>query len=322
YYGMIKLGKPAQLLCLNFDIGSSDIWFSSISCSTAACKFNHRTLFNPSKSSTYKKDGRLWKVEYGDGSAVNGQLASELIDISGVQVRQTVGLATNVSKQFRNSPEDGVFGLGFNSLVSVKGVNTFMDNAINGTLKQPVVSILLPLSRRSGDRKGHVMFGGIDRSSFAGQLHHVLVTQMDTGRKPIEVPLQSQDAILDTGTTLVILSSTAAKKIHSSISGSNLHPQLGWLVPCSLRNRGPTSSSSNNKDAIAFKLNGTCFHVPLADVAFKTVQGLGKEGEWCLSGVQGGQKGLWILGDVFLKNHYAVFDYSPEKPRVGLAPLK
>ncbi|KAF9123665.1 hypothetical protein BGW39_008794 [Mortierella sp. 14UC] len=353
YYGTVKVGTPAQLLRLNFDTGSSDIWFPSTSCSTSACKSNHHSLFDPSKSSTYKKDGRHWKVEYGDGSVASGQLAYELINIGGVQVRQTIGLATNVSKQFKNSPEDGVFGLGFSSLMSVKGVNTFMDNAINGTLKQPVVSILLPSSRRNGGRNGHILFGGIDHSRFTSQLHYVPVTQKgywqvkldafkvpvlisnktnantaaaeNKARNPIEIPLQNQDAILDTGTTLIILSSTAAKKIHSSIPGSTLHPKLGWLVPCSLRNRRPTSStsfSSNKKDAIAFKLNGKCFHVPLADLAFEAVQGLGKEGEWCLSGVQGGQEGLWILGDVFIKNHYAVFDYSPEKPRVGLAPLK
>ncbi|KAK3839801.1 MAG: aspartic peptidase domain-containing protein, partial [Linnemannia gamsii] len=138
--------------------------------------------------------------------------------------------------------------------------------------------------------------------------------------------LQNQDAILDTGTTLIILSTAAAKKIHSSIPGSTLHPKLGWLVPCALYNRrhlsSSSSSSTNNKDAIAFKLNGKCFHVPLADLAFEAVEGLGEKGEWCLSGVQGGQEGLWILGDVFIKNHYVVFEYSSKNPRVGLSPLK
>ncbi|KAG0269904.1 hypothetical protein BGZ95_001861 [Linnemannia exigua] len=351
YYGTVKVGTPAQLLRLNFDTGSSDIWFPSTACSTPACKSKHHTRFNPSSSSTYKKDGRPWKVEYGDGSVVSGQLASEIINVGGVQVRQTVGLATNVSSQFKNSPEDGIFGLGFSALMSVKGINTFMDNAIKGTLKQPLVSVFLPSSRRNGGQGGHVLFGGIDHSRFNDKLHYVPVTQKgywqvkldafkvpvpsssnSTGndaRKPIEISLQNQDAIIDTGTTLIVLSTTAAKKIHSSIPGSTLHPELGWLVPCTLRNRRhPSSSSSsssssiNNKEAIAFKLNGKCFHVPLADLAFEAVEGLGEKGEWCLSGVQGGQEGLWILGDVFIKNHYAVFEYSPENPRVGLSPLK
>lgn len=346
YYGAVKVGTPAQTLNLIFDTGSSDIWFPSTSCSTAACK--DHTRFNPSKSSTYKKDNRSWKIEYGDGSFANGYLASEIVNVGGVSVRQTVGLAKNVSEKLKDSPEDGIFGLGFDALLSVKGVNTFMDNAIatsgknktkGGVLKQPVVSVFLPSLRKNGGRNGHVLFGGIDHSRYNGQLHYVPVTQKGfwqvkldafktptlpfnktsnpthTGTKPawIEHATPKQDAILDTGTTLIILSTSAAKEIHSSIPGATLDPKLGYLVPCSLRNI-PSSS------AIGFKLNGKYFKVPLADLAYEAVDG--ETGKTCLSGVQGGQEGLWILGDVFIKNNYCVFDYSPLNPRVGLAPLK
>ncbi|KAF9149448.1 hypothetical protein BG015_008759 [Linnemannia schmuckeri] len=347
YYGAVKVGTPAQTLKLIFDTGSSDIWFPSTSCSTPACKAH--TRFNPSKSSTYKKNNRPWKIAYGDGSFANGHLASEIVNIGGVQVRQTVGLAKNVSDKFKDSPEDGIFGLGFNTLSSVKGVNTFMDNAIEtfaknktkgGVLKQPVVSVFLPSLRKNGGRNGHVLFGGIDHSRYTGQLHYVPVTQkgfwqvkLDAFKSPshptanttsnaahagnksgwIEHATPKQEAILDTGTTLIILSTTAAKQIHSSIPGATLDPKLGYLVPCSLRN-SPSSSS------IGFKLNRKYFKVPLADLAFEAVDGEKKK--TCLSGVQGGQEGLWILGDVFIKNNYCVFDHSPSNPRVGLAPLK
>ncbi|KAK3839802.1 MAG: aspartic peptidase domain-containing protein [Linnemannia gamsii] len=177
YYGTVKVGTPAQPLRLIFDTGSSDIWFPSTACSTPACKSKHRTRFNPSSSSTYKKDDRPWKVEYGDGSVVSGHLASEIINVGGVQVRQTIGLATNVSSQFKNSPEDGIFGLGFGALTSVKGIDTFMNNAINGPLKQPLVSVFLPSSHRNGGQGGHVLFGGIDHSRFNDKLHYVPVTQ-------------------------------------------------------------------------------------------------------------------------------------------------
>ncbi|KAG9066462.1 hypothetical protein KI688_001688 [Linnemannia hyalina] len=346
YYGVVKVGTPAQTLNLIFDTGSSDIWFPSTSCSTPACKVH--TRFNSSKSSTYKKDNRPWKIEYGDGSFANGYLASEIVNAGGVQVRQTVGLAKNVSDKFKDSPEDGIFGLGFNTLLSVKGVSTFMDNAIatsaknktkGGVLKQPVVSVFLPSLRKNGGRNGHVLFGGIDHSQYTGQLHYVPVTQkgfwqvkLDAFKIPtlpskeassaahnrnkpawVEHATPKQEAILDTGTTLIIVSTSAAKLIHSSIPGATLDQKLGYLVPCALRN---TPSSS----VIGFKLNGKYLKVPLADLAFEAVDG--EKGETCLSGVQGGQEGLWILGDVFIKNNYCVFDHSPLNPRVGLAPLK
>jgi hypothetical protein len=342
------VGTPPQTLQLTFDTGSSDIWFPTSTCSTAACKAH--TRFNPTKSSTYKKDSRPWAIKYGDGSSASGHLASEIVNVGGeVQVRQTVGLARNVSDEFRELPEDGIFGLGFGTLMSVKGVNTFMDNAIassssnnktKSVLKQPVVSVFLPSLRRNGGRNGHVLFGGIDHSRYTGSLHYVPVTHKgfwqvkldafktpttltntttnnasNAGNKPrwTEFATPKQDIILDTGTTLIILSTAAAQKIHSTIPGSTLDPKLGYLVPCSLRN-SPSSS------AIGFKLNGKYFKIPVADLAFEAVDG--KKGETCLSGVQGGQTGLWILGDVFIKNNYCVFDHSPENPRIGLAPLK
>ncbi|KAG0282332.1 hypothetical protein BGZ96_000593, partial [Linnemannia gamsii] len=321
YYGAVKIGTPAQTLQLTFDTGSSDIWFPTTTCSTAACKAH--TRFNPSKSSTYKKDPRPWEIKYGDGSSASGHLASEIVNVGGdVQLRQTVGLAENVSDEFKDVPEDGVFGLGFGTLMSVKGVNTFMDNAIassaknktEGVLKQPVVSVFLPSLRKNGGRDGHVLFGGIDHSRYTGSLHYVPVTHKgfwqlkldafktpsnlknaasntaNTGNKPrwTEFALPKQEVILDTGTTLIIISTAAAKKIHSSIPGSTLDPKLGYLVPCSLRS---TPSSS----AIGFKLNGKYFKVPVADLAFEAVDG--EKGKTCLSGVQGGQTGLWILGD-------------------------
>ncbi|KAF9092747.1 hypothetical protein BGX29_010300 [Mortierella sp. GBA35] len=350
YYGAVKVGTPGQTLRLNFDSGSSDIWFPSTSCSSKACKAH--TRFNPAKSSTYKKDGRPWKIGYGDGSTANGILGSDIVNVGGIKLRQTVGLATNESSQFASSPEDGLFGLGFNTLQSVKGVKTFMDNALalsssssskknNSVLRQPVVSVFLPSYRRNGGRHGHVLFGSIDHSRYLGKLHYVPVThkgfwqiKVDAVKIPttttttknaatdVQFATPKQEVILDTGTTLIVLSDAAAKKIHKGIKGAVHDPNLGWLVPCSLRHPTTTSSpsSKNNDKKISFKLNGKYFDVPLADLAYEAVDG--DVGKTCLSGIQGGQEGLWILGDVFIKNNYCVFDHSLPNPRVGLAPLK
>jgi hypothetical protein len=72
-----------------------------------------------------------------------------MVNVGGITVRQTIGLATSESTQFGSSPADGLFGLGFDSIESVSGVRTFMDNAIAaGVLAQPVVSVFLPSERR------------------------------------------------------------------------------------------------------------------------------------------------------------------------------
>ncbi|KAG0330537.1 hypothetical protein BGZ99_000007 [Dissophora globulifera] len=313
YYGSVSVGSPAQVVKLDFDTGSSDIWFPSSTCTTAACK--KHVQFNSAKSSTFKKDGRSWKISYGDGSSASGILGSDIVNVGGVSVRQTIGLATQESTQFGSSPEDGLFGLGFNSIESVKGVSTFMDNAIAaGAVAQPVVSVFLPSVRRNGGVGGEYLFGAIDSTKYTGSLTYVPVTQKGywqvaiTGASVNGASVnQASQGIIDTGTTLVIVGDAAAKAIHGKIKGASNDPNNGWVVPCTLK------TSTGN---VGFTMGGKVFNIPLADLAYED---LGDGSGNCFSGVQGGQDGLWILGDVFIKNNYCVFDQG--KSQIGIAPL-
>ncbi|KAF8976242.1 1,3-beta-glucanosyltransferase [Entomortierella lignicola] len=312
YYGTVSVGTPAQDFKLDFDTGSSDIWFPASSCTDSAC--TSHSQFDPSKSSSYAEDGRSWQISYGDGSAASGILGTDLVSVGGISVKQTIGLASTESGSFGSSPSDGLFGLGFDTIESVSGVKTFMDNAVAaGVLDQPVVSVFLPSVRKNGGTGGEYLFGGIDNSKFTGSLTYVPVSQPgywqiaidDVGYNGQSIG-QSSQGIVDTGTTLIIVSTDAAKAIHDNISGATNDPNNGWLIPCSL------SSSTDN---ISFTLGGTAFNVPVADLAFQDVgDGSGN----CVSGVQGGQD-LWILGDVFIKNNYCVFDLG--NSQVGVAPL-
>ncbi|KAF8976241.1 hypothetical protein BGZ46_008421 [Entomortierella lignicola] len=314
YYGSVSVGTPAQTIKLDFDTGSSDIWFPSTSCTTSACK--KHTRFNTANSSTYQKDGRSWTISYGDGSSAKGTLGSDIVSVGGISVRQTIGLATSESSQFGSSPEDGLFGLGFDTIESVSGVKTFMDNAIAaGALAQPVVSVFLPSERVFNGQGGQYLFGGIDSTKYSGSLTYVPVSQKgywqiaidDVGYNGQSLG-QSSQGIVDTGTTLIIVGDDAAQAIHNNIDGATNDPNNGWLVPCSL---------SSSTDKISFTMAGKAFNVALADLAFEDVgDGSGN----CVSGVQGGQDDLWILGDVFIKNNYCVFSQT-SSPSVGIAPL-
>ncbi|GJJ75644.1 hypothetical protein EMPS_08002 [Entomortierella parvispora] len=314
YYGSVNIGTPAQVFKLDFDTGSSDIWFPSSTCTTSACKSH--TRFNSAKSSTYQKDGRSWSISYGDGSSASGILGSDMVSVGGISVRQTIGLATTESSQFGSSPEDGLFGLGFDTIESVSGVKTFLDNAIAaGALAQPVISVFLPSERLFNGQGGEYLFGGIDKSKYTGSLTYVPVSQEgywqiaidDAGYNGQSLG-QSSQGIVDTGTTLIIVGDDAAQAIHENISGATNDPNNGWLVPCSL---------SSSTDTLSFTLAGTAFNVAVADLAY---QDLGDGSGNCVSGVQGGQDGLWILGDVFIKNNYCVFSQT-SSPSIGIAPL-
>ncbi|KAG0200913.1 hypothetical protein BGX28_006160 [Mortierella sp. GBA30] len=320
YYGTVSVGTPAQNFKLDFDTGSSDIWFPSSTCNTAACKSHNR--FNSAKSSTYKQDGRKWTISYGDKSSASGILGSDIVNVGGVSVLQTIGLATSESSQFAKSQEDGLFGLGFNTIESVRGVKTFLDNAIAaGAITQPVVSVFLPSVRRNGGVGGEYLFGGIDSTKYTGDLTYINVSRKAYWQIPMDDITyngkslgQANEGIVDTGTTLVIISTAAAEAVHNQIEGAVFTPATAtesayWSVPCSLQ-----SSTSN----VGFTLGGKTFNVPIADVAYED---LGDGSGNCYSGIQGGQDDLWILGDVFIKNNYCVFDQGAT-PRIGIAPLK
>ncbi|KAF8934632.1 Type I transmembrane sorting receptor [Dissophora ornata] len=316
YYGAVLVGTPGQTIHLNFDTGSADIWFPTSTCTTDACVAHSR--FNTTKSSTYLKDDGTWHIAYGDGSSANGILGSDIVDVGGVKVRQTIGLATNESIEFAQAPEDGIFGLGFNSIETVKGVKTFMDNAIaSKSVALPVVSVFLPSVRMNGGQGGHYLFGAIDHKRYSGTLTYVPVTKQGYWQVHVnDVKMngqslgQSSEAIIDTGTTLIIVSDAAAAAIHKNIQGAVLSDEEGgWLVPCAL---------AKSKETFSFSMGGSDFKVAVADMAWDPLL---TDKTTCFSGVQGGQDGLWLLGDMFVKNNYCVFDHSAN-PAVGIAPIK
>ncbi|KAF9173303.1 1,3-beta-glucanosyltransferase [Mortierella sp. AD011] len=313
YYGNVSVGTPAQVFRLDFDTGSSDIWFPSSTCTTSGCKAHNR--FDAAKSSTYKKDGRTWNISYEDKSGASGILGSDIVNVGGVSVRQTIGLATAETTQFTSEPNDGLFGLAFSGEESVRGVKTFMDNAIAaGALAQPVVSVFLPSLRRNGGTSGEYLFGGIDSTKYSGDLTYIKIPVDDITYNGSSLGLSS-DGIVDTGTTLVMVGTKTAKAIHDNIQGAVFTAATStdpahWVIPCSLQ------SSTDN---VGFSLGGKIFNVPIADIAYEALDdGSGN----CYSGIQGNpdEDNLWILGDVFIKNNYCVFDHGAT-PRVGIAPL-
>jgi hypothetical protein len=242
-----------------------------------------------------------------------------MVNVGGIQIRQTIGLATNESADFEASKMDGMFGLAFPSLQSVPGVETFMTNAIEqNAIALPVVSAYLPSLRRSGGKGGHYLFGAIDSTKFHGNLTYVPVTLKGYWQVTIQDILvnglslnRSYQGIVDTGTTLIILDANTTAAVHAKIEGSYYdREKQAWIVPCSL--------SKSTSSSMGVRLADRVFEVPMADIAWEPVS---KSSEECYSSVQSMGSPVWILGDVFIKNNYCVFSQTPN-PSVGIAPLK
>ncbi|KAI8051916.1 rhizopuspepsin 2 precursor [Gilbertella persicaria] len=306
YYGVVGIGTPEQKFKLDFDTGSSDLWVASTLCSS--CTGQNR--YDSSKSSTYKADGRAWSISYGDGSTAGGVLATDTVNLGGLKIAgQTIELAKKESSSFSSGPNDGLLGLGFDSITTVSGIKTPVDNLISqGLISSPVFGVYLGKASNGGG--GEYVFGGYDSSKFSGALKTVPVSKsqgywgitiggLSAGGKTVA---SSFSGILDTGTTLLLLTDAIADKVAAAY-GATENSDGTYLIDCD------TSSFS----PLVFTINGATFKIPASDLVFED------DGSYCFASFAKGGLSFAILGDTFLKNNYVVF--NQQVPQVQIAQI-
>ncbi|KAJ7791023.1 aspartic peptidase domain-containing protein [Mycena olivaceomarginata] len=114
---------------------------------------------------------------------------------------------------------------------------------------------------------------------------------------------EDNTAILDTGMTLALIDDDAVSKIYGAIKGSKFdRNQGGWMYP-----------ATSEVPALAFAIGDTLYTLNTADFPF----GEAEDG-YLFGGVQSrGSNPFNILGDIFLKSVYVVFNQG--ESTVGLA---
>ncbi|XP_036623195.1 chymosin-like [Trichosurus vulpecula] len=305
YYGKINIGTPAQEFTVVFDTGSSNLWVPSVYCKSIACYLHNR--FNPSKSSTFQSTDESLSIEYGSGS-MEGVLGYDTVTVSDiVDSDQVFGLSTREpGLTFIFSEFDGILGMGYPS-ISVDKATPVFDNMMS---KHLVAQDLFSVYLSNNKEDSVLILGAIDSSYYTGSLHWVPVTvegywqfTVDSITINDEV-VACQDgcqAILDTGTSLLVGPSQGIDKIQSAIGATET--LLGeYEINCNKLSSMPT---------VVIHINGREF--PLTPSAYTL-----EEDEACISGFEGDSSfDLWILGDVFIRQYYSVFDRANN--RVGLA---
>ncbi|EHB10829.1 Gastricsin [Heterocephalus glaber] len=315
YFGEISLGTPPQSFQVLFDTGSSNLWVPSVYCQSLACTTHPR--FNPSKSSTYTSTGQSFSLQYGSGS-LTGVFGYDTMTIQGTQVpKQEFGLSeqepgtTFVYAQF-----DGIMGLGYPGLAA-GGATTALQGLIReGALSQPLFSVYLGSQQGSSDG-GALILGGVDESLYNGQISWTPVTQELYWQIGIEdVQLDNQalgwcsqgcQGIVDTGTSLLTLPQQYLTTLIQAI-GAQENEFGEYVVDCNSIQSLPT---------LTVILSGVKF--PLLPSAY-----ILQEDQYCMVGLSAtylyseSSQPLWILGDVFLRSYYSVFDLGNN--RVGFAP--
>ncbi|KAI9496796.1 aspartic peptidase domain-containing protein [Zychaea mexicana] len=322
YYGAISLGNPPQEFNVVFDTGSADLWVVSSKCTTVDICYNHRKYIT-ADSTTYSDndDEDPINVWYGTGhiSAGLGHDTVSLADGALQITDQIVADATVLSRDFIGSPFDGIFGLGLEDLSSSPSYTPpFYSMMEQGVLDEPVFAFYTQANT------GEIDFGGIDPSRYKGSIQYVDV--IDTKFWMVEmsefalgsdgVKGGSRNVIIDSGTTLIITTPDDAAAIHSVIPGALNNGDATWSIPC---------RHVDSLPELLLTLGGKTLAISPHNYVLRPT---GHTSSMCLSGISGQSLGsdeddedsedeTWILGDVFMKQFYTVFDVGNN--RIGFA---
>ncbi|KAI9498311.1 aspartic peptidase domain-containing protein [Zychaea mexicana] len=341
YVATVEVGTPPQKLDLNPDTGSADLWLISTLCKKCD---DYNTKFDPKKSTTYKgpvgeestSTKKEWNIRYGDGSTAGGYVGYDVVNLGGLPIEnQAIELATHETQM--DNVVHGIMGLAFPQLCTVDGIKTPLENLQEqGLIKDTIFSFWLGKYQHGGG--GELIFGGYNKARFEGKLTQVPVRNIQgywgitvnhgrvgnqlipwrgvqstlsndkvegSGRIvdnliPNVVPLLP--AILDTGTTLMIFPPGLAELVASHYDAT---PQEDgtYIINCDL----------NNLPEFTLNIGGSDFTVPSESMIYYSF-GNGT----CIAGFAKANFPFAILGDVFLKNVYSVFDFGSQ-PSVYLA---
>ncbi|OBZ70430.1 putative vacuolar protease A [Grifola frondosa] len=312
YFAEIELGTPPQSFKVILDTGSSNLWVPSVKCTSIAC-FLH-TKYDSSSSSTYKANGSEFSIQYGSGS-MEGFVSQDTLSIGDLSIKgQDFAEATKEpGLAFAFGKFDGILGLAYDT-ISVNHITPpFYSMVNNKLLDKPVFSFRLGSSEEDG---GEAIFGGVDETAYTGEIEYVPVRRKAYWEVELEkvalgddeLDLENTGAAIDTGTSLIALPTDMAEMLNTQI-GAKKSWNGQYTVDCA---KVPSSD-------LTLTFNGKPYPLKATDYILE-VQGT------CMSSFTGldinlpGGGSLWIIGDVFLRRYYTVYDLGNDA--VGFAESK
>jgi len=309
YFGAITLGTPEQKFQVIFDTGSSDLWVASSQCDDSC---GRHSKYDSSKSSTYIKNGTVFDIEYGSGP-VSGFESADVMNMGGLVVKDQIFAevtdASGLGAAYKLGKFDGILGLAFPAL-SVNHVPTAFQNLVEqGLVQKGEFAFYLGDSTKDF---GELTLGGVDPLRFTGDI----VWEPLKAATYWEINLQNAqvggvsyvsggvNAIVDSGTSLLTAPSEVVAKIAKQLHAVEVI-QGEYFVKCNY----------DTLPNIDFTIGGKVYSLAPIDY-------LVPDGDICLLGIIGldipvPTGPLWILGDIFMRKYYTVFDYDHK--RVGFA---
>jgi hypothetical protein len=308
YYGEVALGTPPQNFEVIYDTGSSNLWVPSKSCSACTGK----NVFDSAASSTFKNNGTKFEIMYGSGP-VSGYLSYDSVQFPATKVENSefaeIEDVTGLGMAYSLGKFDGILGLGWDT-ISVAGIPpVFQQMVEQKIIDKPVFSFVLGTQN---EQDGELLLGGVDHDAYTGDLVYepltqlgywqVLAKELKTGGTSVA---QNNQVIIDSGTSLIAGPTDAVQAFADKVGAIGVMGK--YIVPCDTK--FDLTITIGNTD---YTLDNTDLTIPIA-------------AQYCLLALMGldipkPRGPLWILGDVFMRKVYSVFDWGEK--RMGFAQMK
>ncbi|CAG9319917.1 unnamed protein product [Blepharisma stoltei] len=312
YLGPIYIGTPPQEFKMIFDTGSSWLWVPDVSLKNTS----ERQTFDPESSSTFKSGSKVYKLAYGKGEAL-GNLCQDTVSFSddySVSALDQYFVLVENDTMYENFVADGILGLAF------KRLSDWYDPVVLSLKKQKKIEKAVfgvYLGDENGDQKisSNIILGGYDLAKYARDEYitwtkvysdsgfwTVRLTSVSVGNDEISIRT-SVLAIVDTGTSLIIAPGGEITQINRLISLNKYCEEYEGYTVCDC---GDKHNIDEYPDLILGI--GEIYLSISPRTYFK------KFGSFCKSLlVSNGNKNFWVLGDVFLRNYYTIFDMDNER---------
>ncbi|KAI9341563.1 aspartic peptidase domain-containing protein [Zopfochytrium polystomum] len=328
YTAPVTLGN-GQAFTLDLDTGSSDTWFRGAACHSAdqSCGVAGQPAVATTTDNTLVATGKSWSTTYGSGMVV-GNIYTGPVTMAGMSARILLGVTTHETGF--NTVGDGLMGLAFAGISNIAAAAgaagaaaTTSSNWIDALALQNNVFSFYLSAAANGDT-GEMTVGGMDPARFTGAVnYHPLVSetywQLSWAGGTWAVGAAAAGAldgavnsvIADTGTSLVILDTAAAAGVNAAIGAKYSAAVGAYVVPCSVATTGPN---------VTLTFGGAAYAIP-ASVYVLNAGTTAAGAATCISGFTAGaaQATVGILGDVFLRQYYSVFDKANKQVGFALA---
>ena len=289
YFINITIGTPPQEVKALLDTGGSLLWVPSIDCGSDA-HYQHEK-YGYHDSSTHKEKDLNIPFACQDTIRIGDLTIKDQLFAGANSMPGHIGF-------------DGILGLGYYTSFGSAPAPPFYNMIDQGLLDEPIFALYLGGNTSS---QSEVVFGGIDENHFLEGLIRLPIRRKERWEVDVDavtlgthsIELDATGALFDSGTSVIVLPTSLADIVNKSIGH----------VDCGKRESLPD---------LIFTLAGHNFSISPYDYIIKI-------DDECNSAIMGldipGPVGpIAILGDVFLRRWYSVYDFG--NASVSLAKAK